>query len=134
MLLPFPNPTFNTPTISTKNLFLYFSQFCSPYIFLFCSQNHRCTPNYHSLLLFHNSSHLPAFYIQPSPISTPKIFSLPQAFIQFRLSQRTRDLGSIMRTDTFLISSFFVKVWKMIAGFTIVDSLSFRLRKLVYCK
>ena len=63
-----------------------------------------------------------------------KHFLYLRQFIQFSLSQKTRDLGSIMRTDTFLISSFFVKVWKMIAGFTIADSLSLRLRKLVYSK
>ena len=76
----------------------------------------------------------PCFLHTTIPKTTPKTFSLPQAFIQFSLSQKTRDLGSIMRTDTFLISSFFVKVWKMIAGFTIADSLSLRLRKLVYSK
>ena len=76
--------------------------------------------------------HLPSFYRQPSQKSTPKTSSLPQTFIQFRLRQRTRELGSLVRTDTVLISSLFLKVWKMIAGLTYADSLSLRLRKLMY--
>ena len=81
-------------------------------------------PFYYSTTVFH----FPAFYIQPSQKSTPKTFSLPQALVQFRMSQRTRELGSLVRTDTVLISPFFLKAWKMITGLTIADSLSLRLK------
>ena len=39
-----------------------------------------------------------------------KTFSLPHPFIQFRLCQRTRRLGSLVRLETVLISPFFLKV------------------------
>ena len=121
----------HTPTTSTKNSFLYFSQFplflpISPLfvdkIILAIPTN---TPFYYSTTVFH----FPAFYIQSSQKSTPKTFSLPQALVQFRLSQRTRELGSLVRTDTVLISPFFLKAWKTITGLTIADSLSLRLKK-----
>ena len=43
---------------------------------------------------------------QPSQQFTPKMFYLPQSFRQFRLRQQTRELGSLLRTDTVLISLF----------------------------
>ena len=66
--------------------------------------------------------------------STPKIFSLPQPFRQFRLRQWTKKLESLKNTDTILISPFFLKVWTVITGLTITDSLLLSLRKLVYCR
>ena len=74
------------------------------------------------------------FCLQPSQQSTPKIFSLSQSFSQFRLREGTRELGSLMRNDTVLISPFFLKVWTVIAGFATTNSLLSRLRKLVYCR
>ena len=69
------------------------------------------------------SSFLPfSFYVQPSQQSAPKIISLSQLFSQFRLSQGTRELGSLMSTDTVLISPFFFKLWTMITGLIINDS------------
>ena len=69
---------------------------------------------------------IPTIYTKP--------FFLPQPFSQFRLPQGTRELSSITRTDTDdLIFLFFSKVWTMTAGLTITDSLSLRIRKLVYC-
>ena len=59
---------------------------------------------------------------------------LSKAFIQFKLCQRTRELGSLVKNDLILISPFFLKVWTMITGLTITDFLSLRLRKLVYCR
>ena len=53
----------------------------------------------------------PFVHVQPTQQSTPKIFSPPWLFRQFRLCQGTRELGSLVRTDTILISSFFLKVW-----------------------
>ena len=62
-----------------------------------------------------------------------KIISLPQPFSQFRLCRGTMAQGSCVRTDTVLTSPFFLKVWTVIKGLTITDSLSLRIRKLVYC-
>ena len=53
--------------------------------------------------------------------STPKILSLPYPFSQFRLREGTRKLGSLMRTDTVLISIFFLKVCTVITGLTTTD-------------
>ena len=71
-------------------------------------------------LFLYNSANFspPSFCVQPSKQSTPKIFSLPQKFCQFRLRQGIRELGSIVKTDTVLISPFFLKVWTVIAGLT----------------
>ena len=67
-----------------------------------------------------------------------KYFPLSQPFSQFRQRQGTRELGSLVgslvRTDIVLISPFVLKIWTVITGFTITDSLSLRLRKLVYCR
>ena len=70
---------------------------------------------------------------QPSQQFTPKMFYLPQSFRQFRLRQQTRELGSLLRTDTVLISLFFVQVWAVITGLTITNSLSHRFRKFIHC-
>ena len=78
--------------------------------------------------------HLPIFCAQPSQQSTPKIFSLPQLFSQFRLHKRIKGLGSLLRTGTVLISPFFLKIWKLITGLTTTHSLSLRLRKLGHCR
>ena len=45
----------------------------------------------------------------------------------------TRELESLATTDIVWISPFFLKVWTVITGLTITDSLLLRLRKLVYC-
>ena len=55
--------------------------------------------------------HLPLFAYNHPNNPHQKIFSLPQPFRQFRLRQGTRELGSLVRTATVLISSFFLKVW-----------------------
>ena len=46
----------------------------------------------------------------------------------------TRQLEGLVTTDTVWISPFFLKVWTVIMGLTITDSLLLRLRKLVYCR
>ena len=63
-----------------------------------------------------------------------EIFFLPQTFCQFRLRQGTMELGSLVRTETVLMPPFFLEVWAAITVLTITDSLSLRLRKLVYCR
>ena len=70
--------------------------------------------------------HLPKIY--------PKKYFLPQPFSHFRLRKGSRELGSLVMTDTALISPFFHKVYTVITELTITDSLSFRLKKLVYCR
>ena len=64
--------------------------------------------------------------------STPKIFSIPRLFSQCKLRQVIRKLESLVRTNTVLISLFFLKVWTVITGLTITDSLSLRLRNMFY--
>ena len=81
------------------------------------------------------------FSVQPLQQSTPNIYPLPWPFSRFWLRQRIRDLwdlvgslvGSLVRTDTLLIS-LFLKVWTMMTGLAITDYSSFRLKKLVYCR
>ena len=65
----------------------------------------------------------PYFRVKPSQQTSPKIFSLRHPCSQFRLPQGTRELGSIVRTNTNLISPFFLKVWTMISGLTTTNSL-----------
>ena len=111
-----------TPRNSTKNPFLYFSQLSPPLLFN------------KTILTIPSNISPPYICIQPSQQSTPKIFSQPQPFSQFRLRQGTKELWSLVRNDTIFISPFFFKVWTVITGLTITNSLSLRLRKLVYCK
>ena len=74
-----------------------------------------------------------SFLLRTIPtIYTKNIFLPPVS--QFRLDQGTRDLGNLVRTDTVLISPFFLKVWTAMTGLTITDSSLLRLRKLVYCR
>ena len=47
---------------------------------------------------------------------------------------KTRELESLVTTDTVWISFFFVKVWTLIIELTITDTLLLMLRKLVYCR
>ena len=61
-----------------------------------------------------------------SPLTHQKIFFLSQPFIQFRLRQGTKKIGSLVRNDTVLIFPFLLKVWTVITGLTITDFLSFR--------
>ena len=123
MLLHFHNPSWvvhpTTSTISTKNQFLYFSQFSHPYSTLPCSQNHHYNTHYHSLSLFLSNFSPFSFYVQPSQKSIPKLLSLPQPLSQFGLHQGTRELGSLVTTDTVLIFPFFLRLWTGITGFTI---------------
>ena len=106
----------------TKNPFFYFSQFSPPYSTLTWSQNHPYNPFRYISAIFH----LPKIY--------PKKYFLPQPFSHFRLRKGSRELGSLVMTDTALISPFFHKVYTVITELTITDSLSFRLKKLVYCR
>ena len=71
-------------------------------------------------------------FIAIPAIPTPKVFSLPQLFSQYRLCQRTNEQGSLVRTDSVLISPLFLELWTGKAGLTITDSLLQKLRKLMY--
>ena len=66
----------------------------------------------------------PYFWAQPSQQSTPKVFSLPQPFSQFRLHQAAREIGSLVRTNTVLFSPLTLKVWTVTTRLTITDSSS----------
>ena len=107
-----------TSLISTENPFFYFSQFLPPYSTLTCSQNHSYNSHYHSLSLYFSNFSPPYFCVQ----SSPKMLSLPQPLCHFRLREGTRELRSLFRTDTVLISPFFLKVWTVITGLTTADS------------
>ena len=69
-----------TPTISNKNLFLYFSQFSPSYPTLTCLQNHPWKLHWHYLSPYSGNSSEP--------------------FIQFRQRHRARELESLVTTDT----------------------------------
>ena len=72
------------------------------------------TPFHHTSVIFL----LPIFaYYHPNNLP------LPPAFIEFRLRERTKELRSLVRADTVLISRFSLKVWPVITGNTITDSL-----------
>ena len=104
-------------TIFTKYPFFYFSQFSTPYSSLICSQNHRYNLHQHSFFL----------YLSPT-IYTKKILSK---------STNPRDqwvTGSLVITETVLISPFLLNIWTVITGLTITDSSLLRLRELVYCR
>ena len=120
-------------TISTKKPFLYFSQFSPPISPLFVHKTHLTIstniPFFYTLSIFY----LPSFAVNHTKFLHQNIF-LPQTFCQFRLRQGTMELGSLVRTETVLMPPFFLEVWTAIIGLTITDSLSLRLRKLVYCR
>ena len=133
MLLHFHNPTcaYNQRYNLHQKPFLYFSQFSPPIPPLLVHKIALTISTSNPFVCTSAIFHLP-FFVQPSQQSTPKIFSLPQPFFQFMLRQGTRELGSLVRTDTVLISPFFLELWTVITGLTITDSLSLILRKLVY--
>ena len=123
--------------MSTKNSFLYFSQFSPTILPLLV----------HKVILT-NPLTLPCsipqqfftslFSLTTIPIIYTKIFSLPQPFSQFRLRQGIRELGSLkqsleLSTGTVLISLFYLKVRTVITGLKTTDYLSPSLGKLVYC-
>ena len=71
------------------------------------------TPFHHTSVIFL----LPIFaYYHPNN-------PLPPAFIEFRLRKRTKELRSLVRADTVLISRFALKVWPVITVLTITNSL-----------
>ena len=57
--------------------------------------------------------------MQSSLRSTPKACSLTQQLRQYRLCQGTNEQGILVRTDTVLVSSFFLEVWTRKTGLTI---------------
>ena len=133
MLLHFRNPIYankRTYNLHQKSVSLLQSIFT--YFTLTCSQNHPYNPHKYSRFLYLRNISPLYFHEQPSQQSAPKIVSLPQPFIQFRLRQGTRKLGSIVETDIVLVSHFFLKMFTVITGLEATDSLSLRLRKLVY--
>ena len=77
--------------------------------------------------LFVRQQHSLFLYLSPT-IYTKKI--LPK-------STNPRDqwvTGSLVITETVLISPFLLNIWTVITGFTITDSSLLRLRELVYCR
>ena len=120
--------------ISTKKPFLYFSQFSPPIpsllvhkILITIPTNipFRCNSAIFHLRFFLRTIIL-AFY---SKNIFPTLTISP-----IQVASRDQGARSIVRTDTFLISFFFLKVWKVITAFTITDSLSLRLRTLMYSR
>ena len=93
-----------TPIISTKNTFLYFSQFSSPYSTLTCSQNHPYKPTSTPFLYISAIFHLPFFAYNHLH------FLPPHPFSQLRVRQGTMEPGSLVRTGTVLISLLFHKM------------------------
>ena len=109
-----------TPSISTKKtvplLQTIFTFLFNPYLF---AKSSLLSP-----LRLHFSIFQQLFTSQKS---RPKFVSLSQPFSQRSLRQGTRGLGSLVRTNTVLISLFFLKVWTVITGLTTTGSLTLRL-------
>ena len=118
-------------TVTSKKPFFYFSKFSPLYSTINFLQNRPFNPHKQFLSLY-QQFFTPYFCVLPSQQSTPKMFSPPQPFSQFRLRQGIRELGTLVRTGTVLNSPFLLKVWTVVTGLRITDSLSLRLRKLVY--
>ena len=110
-----------TPTFSTKNQFLNSANFQLPISPLLVPKTILTTPT-NTLFLY------TYFCIQPSLQSSLKLFLLPQPFTQYTLTQGTNEQGSLVRTDTVLISVFFLEVWTGKVWLIITDFLSLRLR------
>ena len=132
----FNNPTcaYNHPRNldqkSVPPLQLIFTSLFRPYLFIKSSLQSPLTlpssiPQQFFTSLFFRTA-IPTIYI--------KSISLPQPFSQFRLCQGANKKDSRARTDSALISLFFLKVWTGMTGITIPDSLLLSLGKLVYCK
>ena len=117
---------FIQPTISTKNPFFYQSIFTSLFHPFLLTKSFLQSPITIPFCI------PPSFCVEPSQQYTPRIFSLPHHFCQFRLRQGTRDRGSLFSINTVLICPFLLKVWPLITGITITDSLSLRIKKLIY--
>ena len=84
-------PSLQSPTKFCSSTPVSFHLFISP------SSDHKIILTISPTLLFSTPQQLLTFQQ-----SIPKIFSLPQPFSQFRLSQKTRKLGSLVKTDTVL--------------------------------
>ena len=121
-----------TLTISTRNLFPCFSQFLPPYFTLIC-KIFLTIPTNIPFLYTSAIFHLPIFVGAIATIYV-KVLSLLQPSSKFRWYQETNQQRSLLRTDPVLTSLLFVKVKSEKTGLRITDSLSLRLRKLVYCR
>ena len=101
-------------SISNKKPFLYLSQFSPPIPHLLVQKILLTIDTNIPFLYTSPSFFSPSFFcVLPSQQSTPKMFSLPQP-------------KKSWRTGTVLISLFFFKLWKVIKGLTITDSLLLR--------
>ena len=89
-------------------------------------------------------SHLPLFgynhcnNLHQKYLPTPTIQTI-QAASRYQVARQLGSIagslaGSLVRTDTVLLSPFHLNVWTVVTGLAITDSSSLRLRKLIYCK
>ena len=111
MLLYFYNTTcaYNHPShLCQKSVPLLKSTFISLFhTYLFSKSSLQNSLTLPSSLI---SNFSPSYFLRTAiPTICTKIFSLLQSFRQFRLSQESRVLGKLMRTDTVLISHFYSK-------------------------
>ena len=120
-----------TPASSTKNLFPTSTYFYLPIPSLLVNKIILTIPTNTSFLYISAIFHLPIFAYS-NPCNLHQKHFLPRPFSEFRLSQRAYEKGTRVRTDTVLISLFFLKVKTGVTGLTISDSLLARLRKLVH--
>ena len=113
-----------TLTISTKNFLQLISpSLFHPYLFIKSFLQFPLTLSSSKPQHFF---HLP-FFVYSDPYNQ----SLSQPFGQFSLCKETNEQRSLVRTDTDLISLFFLKVQTRI---TATDSILLKLRKFVYCR
>ena len=145
MLFHFYNPTFtyNHPcNFHQKFVPLLKSIFTSLFHHYLFTKSSLQSPLTYSLPLYLSNFLSPYFCVQPSQqfksnLGKQKSFnaSVIQSIQDVR--EEPRELGSRVWTDTVLISPFFLKVstgMTGLTGLTIIDALSLRLRKLVYCR
>ena len=121
-----------TPTISIKKCSFFSVNFHLPIPPILVRKIILTIPTKTLFLYTSAIFHLPTFGYNHPNNQHQKYF--PYLSCQLRLRQGTREPGNLVRTDTVLISIFFLKIWTMITEPRITDSLSLSLTKLVYCR
>ena len=118
-----------TPTTYTENIFLCFSQLSPPFFNLLFNKIIFTIPTNAPFLSTAAFFHLPIFaYNHPSNLHQ-KYFPSLSHLANSGCVKRQRSYGVMWG---FLIFLFFLKIWTVITGLTITDSLLLRLTKLMY--
>ena len=123
-----------TPTISTKTRFSTSINFHLPIPLLFVHRITLTNPINTTYLYTSAIFHLPNF-AQNNPINShQKYFPYLNHLANSGCVIRTRELESLVTTNTVWFSPFFFKVRAVIMELTFTDTLLLRFRKFVYCR